>query len=99
MVKNTPVDAGDAGDVDLIPGSGISPQIGIRTYSSILAWKISWTEKPGGLPSMGSQRLGHNFLTKHTHTHLVFWGKWHFQELLMFPQAPGREHQSGKNLP
>ena len=32
MVKNTPVDAGDAGDADLIPGSGISPQIGIRTY-------------------------------------------------------------------
>ena len=32
VVKNTPVDAGDAGDADLIPGSGISPQIGIRTY-------------------------------------------------------------------
>ena len=32
----------------------------MATYSSILAWKIPWTEKPGGLQSMGSQRVGHN---------------------------------------
>ena len=32
----------------------------IATHSSILAWKISWTEEPGGLQSMGSQRVGHN---------------------------------------
>ena len=30
------------------------------TPSSILAWRIPWTEKPGGLQSMGSQRVGHN---------------------------------------
>ena len=29
-------------------------------HSSILAWKIPWTEKPGGLPSMGSHRVGHD---------------------------------------
>ena len=29
-------------------------------HSSILAWKIPWTEEPGGLWSMGSQRVGHN---------------------------------------
>ena len=29
-------------------------------YSSILAWKITWTEEPGRLQSMGSQRLGHD---------------------------------------
>ena len=29
-------------------------------HSSILAWKIPWTEEPGGLPSMGWQRVGHN---------------------------------------
>ena len=29
------------------------------THSSILAWKISWTEEPGGLQSMGSQRVGY----------------------------------------
>ena len=32
----------------------------MATYSSILAWKIPWTEKPGGLQSVGSQRVGHD---------------------------------------
>ena len=33
---------------------------GMTTHSSILAWKIPWTEDPGKLQSMGSQRVGHN---------------------------------------
>ena len=33
---------------------------GMATHSSILAWRISWTEKPGGLQSMGLQRIRHN---------------------------------------
>ena len=33
---------------------------GTATHSSILAWRIPWTEEPGGLQSMGSQRVGHN---------------------------------------
>jgi len=32
----------------------------MATHSRILAWRIPWTEKPGGLQSMGSQRVGHN---------------------------------------
>ena len=32
----------------------------LATYSGILAWRIPGTEKPGGLPSMGSHRIGHN---------------------------------------
>ena len=32
----------------------------VATHSSILAWKIPWTEEPGRLPSMGSQRVGHD---------------------------------------
>ena len=32
----------------------------IATHSSMLAWKISWTEEPGGLQSMGLQRVGHD---------------------------------------
>ena len=32
----------------------------MATPSSVLAWKIPWTEKPGGLQSVGSQRVGHN---------------------------------------
>ena len=33
---------------------------GMATHSSILAWRIPWTEEPGGLQSMGSQRVGYN---------------------------------------
>ena len=36
------------------------PLEGMATHSSILGWRISWTEKPGGLQSMGSQRVGHD---------------------------------------
>ena len=35
----------------------------MATHSSILAWEIPWMEEPGGLHSMGSQRVGHNFAT------------------------------------
>ena len=38
----------------------------MATYSSILAWKIPWTEEPGGLQSIGLQRVGYNFSTEHT---------------------------------
>ena len=33
---------------------------GVATYSSVLSWRIPWTEKPGGEQSMGSQRVGHD---------------------------------------
>ena len=36
----------------------------MATHSSILAWEIPWTEEPGGLQSMGSQRIRHNLVTK-----------------------------------
>ena len=35
----------------------------MATHSSILAWRISWTEAPGGLQFMGSQRVGHDWVT------------------------------------
>ena len=38
----------------------------MATPSSILAWRIPWTEEPGGPQSMGLQRVGHNWPTKHT---------------------------------
>ena len=34
---------------------------GMAAHSSILAWRIPWTEEPGGLQSMGLQRVGHNW--------------------------------------
>ena len=39
----------------------------MATHSSILAWEIAWTEEPDGLQSMGSQRVGHNSMTKQQH--------------------------------
>ena len=51
-----------AGDPGLIPGSGRPPggREGMATHSSILAWRVPWTEEPGRLQSMGSQRVRHN---------------------------------------
>ena len=49
-----------AGDPGLIPGSEDSLEKGMATHSSILAWRIPWREEPGGLQSMGSQRVGHD---------------------------------------
>ena len=61
MIKSLPASAGDAGDMGSIPGSGrSSPEKEMATHSSILAWKIPWTEEPGGLQSMGSHRVEHN---------------------------------------
>ena len=37
---------------------------GMATHSSILAWRIPWTEGPGGLQSMAFQRVGHDWATK-----------------------------------
>ena len=36
---------------------------GMATHSSVLAWRIAWTEEPGRLQSMGSQRVGHDWVT------------------------------------
>ena len=52
VVKNLLVNAGDMG---LIPGWGRSPGK-VATHTSILAWEIPWTEEPGRLPSMQSQK-------------------------------------------
>ena len=44
---------------------------GMATHCSIFAWRIPWTEKPGGLQSMGLQRVGHNWGTKYIHTYIL----------------------------
>ena len=41
----------------------------MATHSSILAWEIPWTEEPGGLQFLRSQRVRHDCVTAHTHTH------------------------------
>ena len=53
VVQNFPANIRDPG---LIPGSGRVP--GEGSHSSILVWRIPWTEEPGGLQSIGLQRVG-----------------------------------------
>ena len=61
VVKNPPANAGDAvrflGQEDALKKE-------MATHCSILTWEIPWTEEPGRLQSMGSQRVGHNLVTK-----------------------------------
>ena len=44
---------------------------GMATHSSILAWRIPWTEEPGGLQSTGSHRVGHDWATITHIQHLI----------------------------
>ena len=55
VVKNLPANAGEMGDAGSIPRSGRSLEEGMATHFNVLAWRIPWTEEPGGLQSMGSQ--------------------------------------------
>jgi len=57
MVKNLPGNAGGEGS---IPGLGSSPGGVMVTHSSVLSCRNPWTEEPGGLQSMGSQRVRHD---------------------------------------
>ena len=59
-VKNLSVNAGDIRDTSSIPGSGRSPGGGHVIHSSILAWRVPWTEEPDGLQSIGLQRVGYD---------------------------------------
>ena len=58
--KESACNAGATGDVGSILGREDPLEEGMATHSSILAWRIPWTEEPGGLQSMGSQRVGHD---------------------------------------
>ena len=60
MVKNPPANGGDIKDMGLIPGQEDPLEEGTETHSSILAWRIPWTEGPGRLLSIELQRVGHD---------------------------------------
>ena len=60
MAKNLLANAGDIKDLGSIPASGRSTEKGMATHSSILSWKIPWTEEPGRLQSMESERVRHD---------------------------------------
>ena len=60
MVNNMPANAGDIRDAGLILGWEDPLEEGMATHSSSLAWRIPWTEEPGRLQSMGSQKVKHD---------------------------------------
>ena len=60
VIKNLSIDAEDAGDVGLIPGSGRSPGRGNGNPFQYSVWEILWTEVPGGLQSIWLQIVGHD---------------------------------------
>ena len=53
-----------AGGMGLIPGSGRSSEEGNSNPLQYSCWEILWTERPGGLQSMGCKRVGHNLASK-----------------------------------
>ena len=58
MLKSPPANVGDVSDVGLIPGWEDLLEEGMTTHSSILGWRIQWTEEPGRLWSIELQRVG-----------------------------------------
>ena len=60
VVKNLPANAGDARDAVRSLSQEDPPEKDMATHSSILPWRIPQPEEPGGLQSMGSQRVRHN---------------------------------------
>ena len=67
VVKSPPADAEDTKDARSMPGSGRSPEKEMGACSSILAWKIPWTEENGRLQTMGL--LSQTWLSNQAHTH------------------------------
>ena len=60
MVKTLPANAENIRDKGLIPGLGRSPGGGHGNILECSSWRILWTEEPGGLQSIGLQRVGHD---------------------------------------
>ena len=60
VAQTVKASAYNAGDPGSIPGLGRSLEKERASHSSILAWKIPWTEEPDRIQSMGLQRVGHN---------------------------------------
>jgi len=60
----------------------------MATHYNILVWRIPWTEEPGQLQPMGSQRVGHDLVTKQKTTTTPFIILYNWNELVPLPTAP-----------
>ena len=72
------------------------PEKEIATHSSILDWRIQWTEESGGLQSMGLQRVGHKFMTKQEQTMpwCAFWEDSESKYVALLPSMMSKGHQA-----
>ena len=67
----------DLPDPEIEPRSPALPEKAMAPHSSTLAWKIPWTEEPGGLRPMGSLRVGHDWVTSLSPFTFMHWRrKW-----------------------
>ena len=73
VVKNLPANAGDVRDMGLIPGSGRSLEVDMAAHSSILVWRIPWTEETWGeqlqYSPQGHKELDMTQATEHVRTY------------------------------
>ena len=66
---------------------------GMATRSNILAWEIPWTEEPGGLQSMGSQRVRHDLATEQQQNNILGYTKWSKHLLPCLDACSSLSHQ------
>ena len=74
----------------------LNPKKAIAPHSSTLAWKIPWTEEPGGLQSMGSRRVRHDWATSLSLFTFMHWRrKWQPTPVFLPGESQGRESLVG----
>ena len=101
VAKNLPVNAADQRDVGLILGIPFQSQFNwcMATHSSSLAWKIPGMEEPGGLQSMGSQWVGHEWATSLSLFTFMHWRrKWQPTPVFFPEESQGRGSLVGCRL-
>ena len=76
----------------LAPGLGRSSEEDMATHSNVIAWRIPWTEEPGGLQSIGSQRVGYDLAIQQQQQHTEY--TKNFQNSAVRKHTP--THQQGR---
>ena len=80
-------------------GSESASEKAVAAHSSALAWKIPWTEEPGGLQSMGSRRVGHNWATSLSLFTFMHWRRnWQPTPVFLPGESQGRGSLGGCRL-
>ena len=77
----------------------LHPEKAMATHSSTLAWKIPWTEEPGGLQSTGSLRVGHDWVTSLSLFTFMHWRrKWQPTPVFLPGESQGQGSLVGCHL-